>query len=319
MFSVTLILTLLGAFTTLSFATPVKRTVSHGAVINRDFPDPGIMRNSDGVWYAYSTSSSSGLVPMSNSTDFQKWTTPTNVLASIGPWATGTVWAPDVRRITPGHYVMYYTARRKGGPSNDHCIGIATASYPAGPFNPHAHPLICDLAHGGVIDASGFEAPGGGLYVLWKVGGNSIGKPTPIKIQHVGADGYTLLGKSTTLITNDPVDGGVVEAPSMIYWDGWYYLFFSSNVYSTLKYDISYAVSRSVTGPFKKVHAPNAPFLVTGKFGTAGPGGATAINVENKYVNMAFHSDINGKNSSGGRAMWTVSNVCLGNGVAKAC
>ena len=45
-------------------------------------------------------------------------------------------------------------------------------------------------------------------------------------------------------------------------WTG-YYLFFSSNVYSTLKYDISYAVSRSVTGPFKKVHAPNAPFLVT--------------------------------------------------------
>ena len=42
-----------------------------------------------------------------------------------------------------------------------------------------------------------------------------------------------------------------------------YYLFFSSNVYSTLNYDISYAVSQSVTGPFKKVQAPNAPFLTS--------------------------------------------------------
>ena len=86
------LLTLLCVVTTLSFATPVKRTVSHGAVINRDFPDPGIMRNSDGVWYAYSTSSGSGLVPMAKSTDFKKWTTPTNVLSGVGPWATGWVY-----------------------------------------------------------------------------------------------------------------------------------------------------------------------------------------------------------------------------------
>ena len=42
-----------------------------------------------------------------------------------------------------------------------------------------------------------------------------------------------------------------------------YYLFFSSNVYNTLYYDISYAVSQSVTGPFTKVQGPNAPFLTT--------------------------------------------------------
>ena len=40
-----------------------------------------------------------------------------------------------------------------------------------------------------------------------------------------------------------------------------YYLFFSSNNYDTLYYAISYAVSRSVTGPFKKVQGPDAPFL----------------------------------------------------------
>ena len=71
-----------------------------------------------------------------------------------------------------------------------------------------------------MIDASGFEAPGGGLYIVWKVDGNSVRKSTPIKLQHVGANGYDLLDSPVTLITNDPVDGGLVEAPSMVYWDG---------------------------------------------------------------------------------------------------
>jgi hypothetical protein len=69
-------------------ASPVKRMVSNGAVINRDFPDPGIMRDSFGTWYAYSTSSASGLVPMSKSVDFVTWTPSANVLPNI-PWADG--------------------------------------------------------------------------------------------------------------------------------------------------------------------------------------------------------------------------------------
>ena len=85
----TTLLTLLGALATLVVATPVERAVSNGAAINRNFADPGLLRNSDGVWYAYSTTSGSGLVPMSHSTDFKTWTKPTNVLTSVGAWATG--------------------------------------------------------------------------------------------------------------------------------------------------------------------------------------------------------------------------------------
>ncbi|PIL25287.1 hypothetical protein GSI_13176 [Ganoderma sinense ZZ0214-1] len=316
MFSTTL-LTFLGAIATLAVATPMKRTVSNGAAINKNFADPGLMLNSNGVWYAYSTTSSSGLVPMSNSTNFKTWTKPTNVLTSVGAWATGAVWDPDVREISSGHYVMYYAARRNGGPSNDHCLGVATATHPNGPFTPKSTPLMCDLASGGLIGITGFKAPDGRLYVVWKVDGNSIKGKTPIKIQRVGANGYDLQGTATTLITNDAsssVDGGLVEAPSLVHWNGWYYLFYSTHNYNTLKYDIRYAVSRSVRGPFSKVGS----FLTSGDFSTAGPGSTTVLNIQDKYVNMAFHSDINGKNSSGaGRAMWTISNICLSGGVAK--
>ncbi|KAJ7337697.1 Arabinanase/levansucrase/invertase [Mycena albidolilacea] len=44
-------------------------------------------------------------------------------------------------------------------------------------------------------------------------------------------------------------------------------------------YPASYAIAKSATGPYTKVQAPNAPLLVSGKCGTAGPGGATVINV----------------------------------------
>jgi beta-xylosidase len=124
------------------------------------------------------------------------------------------------------YYVLctrYYTALSAA--NGNHCIGAATSSTPAGPFKPQAGPIVCDASGGGVIDASGFEAPGGALYLLWKVDGNSKGKSTPIFIQPLGANGYTLQGKATQLITNDPVDGGIVEAPSLVYWDGFYYLY----------------------------------------------------------------------------------------------
>ena len=143
---------------------------------------------------------------------------PATTSCTVSPAATPR--SSIVPRLTCRVRTPTDTAHRKNGPSNDHCIGIATASKPTGPFKPNSEPLICDLANGGAIDASGFEAPGGGLYVLWKVDGNSEGKPTPIKTQHVGANGYDLLGSPTTLITNDPIDGGLIEAPSMIYWDG---------------------------------------------------------------------------------------------------
>ncbi|KAJ7624354.1 Arabinanase/levansucrase/invertase [Roridomyces roridus] len=288
-----------------------------GPVLNTDFPDPGLLLpNGQTPWYAYSTSSSHGSVPYATSNDFGTWTLGGDALPNPGSWVSSSnrgIWAPDVRQIGSS-YVMYYTAFSAA--NNNHCIGAATSSTPQGPFTPQAQPIVCNAGAGGVIDASGFEAPGGQLYLVWKVDGNSIGQPTPIFIQPLASNGFTLQGSPTQLITNDPVDGGLVEAPSLVYWQGWYYLFFSSNSYNTLNYDVSYAVATSATGPYTKVQAPNAPLLTSGKCSTAGPGGATVINVLDQYVNAVFHSDINGQTAAGGRSMWQVSSLTLSNGVA---
>ncbi|KAK7028609.1 Arabinanase/levansucrase/invertase superfamily protein [Favolaschia claudopus] len=297
----------------------VKRAgVVKGPVLNTDFPDPGILLpNGQAPWYAYSTSSSHGKVPYATSQDFNTWSLRGDALPNPGSWVSSSnsgIWAPDVRQITSSKYVMYYTGFSAS--NNNHCIGAATSSTPSGPFTPQSAPILCNAGAGGVIDASGFQAPGGQLYLVWKVDGNSKGQPTPIFIQPLASDGFTLTGSATQMITSEAVDGGIVEAPSLVYWSGWYYLFFSSNSYNSLAYDISYAVSQSATGPYRKVQAPNAPLLTSGKCGTAGPGGATVINVLDQYVNAAFHSDINGQNAGGGRAMWQISGLTLNNGVA---
>ncbi|KAJ6545813.1 hypothetical protein DFH09DRAFT_1321353 [Mycena vulgaris] len=92
--------------------------------------------------------------------------------------------------------------------------------------------------------------------------------------------------------------------------------FFSSNNFNTFFYDVSYAIAKSAIGPYAKVEAPNAPLLVSGKCGTAGPAGAAVTNVLDNHVNAFFHSDINGKNASGGREMWQIADLTLINGVA---
>ncbi|KAH9837316.1 Arabinanase/levansucrase/invertase [Rhodofomes roseus] len=297
----------------------LNRRAVAGPTIDQDFPDPGLLRNSDGVWYAYSTSSGGKNIPVARSTDFNTWTIVGDALPDAGGWVDSSdsgLWAPDVREISTGNYVMYYSVKPTSAAHR--CVAAATATSPTGPFTAQSGPLICDDSEGGVIDISGFEAPGGGLYVVWKVDGNSIGSSnTPIRLQHVGANGYTLNGDVYTLIDRDAADGPLVEAPSLVYWDGWYYLFFSSNIYSSTAYDISYAVAQSVTGPYTKAQSPNAPFLVTGDDGLTAPGGATAINVLDQYVNMVFHADLNGQNIDGGRGMYTAASICLSGGVAK--
>jgi beta-xylosidase len=156
-----------------------------------------------------------------------------------------------------------------------HCVAAAYASTAEGPFTPVNEPLFCDLASGGAIDADGFQDPvTGRQYVVYKVDGNAIGHggacsntvapiaPTPLNLQEVSAlDGYTPIGGQTTILLNDANDGPNIEAPSLAYNNGVYTLFYSSRCFTTTPYNVRYATSTSITGPYTK--QPNS-FLVTG-------------------------------------------------------
>ena len=110
----------------------------------------------------------------------------------------------------------------------------------------------------------------------------------------VAADGVTPLGAPVQILDRMDIDGPLVEAPSILRTnDGVYNLFFSSNCYSTPEYDISWASSSSITGPYTRA----GPLLTTGDKGLTAPGGAT---VTNDGQHIVYHADLNG-----GRAMFT--------------
>jgi len=285
-------------------ATPLgglsKRATNIAPVISSvNFADPSIVEDIDGRWYAFATNDNPGPnVPVANARCPEgPWTVlSADIFPTAGAWSNGAnIWAPDVRRIGR-HYVLYYTATY-AAQAAQHCVGAAVADNILGPYIPGASPLACPLSQGGAIDPSGFTDVDGTHYVVYKVDGNSIGNggscgnsvppivPTPLMLQQLAADGVTPVGDPIELLDRGDADGPLIEAPDLILHKGTYFLFFSSNCYSSTFYDVSYATASSVKGPFTK---SSAPLMTTDNpFNITSPGGATAT-VDGR--NMVFHA-----------------------------
>ncbi|QDS72761.1 hypothetical protein FKW77_004311 [Venturia effusa] len=294
------------------FAAPTKR-LSTTAVITADFPDPSLIRVRNG-WYSFATTNGKNNVQIARSQDFAKWTVlGQDALPRLPAWASGPVWAPDVIQRDDGSFVMYYSAALTQF-SAHHCVGAAFSANIEGPYIAQDHPLVCpdptgnganlnpsitSPGAGGAIDAAGFRDTDGQLYLLWKVDGNSVGsggvcgntiapqRSTPIMIVAVQADGVTPKGNPIQLLDRDDSDGPLVEAPNLVRTtDGGYVLFYSSNCYTTPGYDVAYATSKTLLGPYVK--APN-PLIMTGTQGLSAPGGAS-IAADGQH--MVFHANV---------------------------
>lgn len=183
--------------------------------------------------------------------------------------------------------------------TNHHCLGAAVSNgtNPLGPYQPEDKPLACPKKKGGAIDPSPFRDVDGTLYVVYKVDENSIGHggncdntkepilPVPIMLQKLESDGVTPVGDPVEILNINSSDGPLVEAPDIIRTEqGMYYLFFSSNCYSNPAYDVKFAWSQSLQGPYTR--APR-PLLQTGDYGLRSPGGA---DISSDGKKMAFHA-----------------------------
>jgi beta-xylosidase len=150
---------------------------------------------------------------------------------------------------------------------------------------------------GGAIDPDGFlDESTGKRYVVYKTDGNSLGHggvcmntvepivPTPLMLQEVAQDGITLIGAPAQILDRDDLDGPLIEAPSLHRSDeGIYFLFYSSNCFTTPQYDVAYATATNIWGPYTK---SGRPLLVTSDADLTGPGGMDIIKGGNMIV---FH------------------------------
>lgn len=201
-----------------------------------------------------------------------------------------------------GKFVIYYAGESKEH-SPHHCIGAAVSdgTSPMGPYTPVNESLACPEKYGGAIDPSPFKDTDGKLYVTYKGDGNSVGsggycgnsntprKPVPIFLQELESDGITKIGDPVIILDINDTDGPLVEAPNIVRMNnGTYYLFFSSHCFTSLGYNVKYAHSKSIKGPYTRAARP---LLQTDDFGLQAPGGAT---VSQDGTKMVFHANCDG-------------------------
>ncbi|WP_158546632.1 glycoside hydrolase family 43 protein [Halopolyspora algeriensis] len=267
-------------------------------VIDRDFPDPGVV-DIAGVRWAYATNSGGTNVQVATAEDLTgPWRHQPDALPSsnlpewIGPDAQGhpNIWAPDVSRRDDGTFLLYYTAFHSG--NRQQCLGAAVADTPGGPFAPTGpQPLVCGAGRGDVIDPAAFVDSDGRRYLLYKDsrGARARGGPSAIRLRPVAADGLTQQGSEVVLLRSTrPEEAGVIEAPTLVRREQGYVLFYSANTFDSGRYFTNYATSPTLTGPYTK--APGA-FLSKDTLDgqVADPGGQDVVEDSEHIV---FHGDL---------------------------
>jgi beta-xylosidase len=232
-------------------------------------------------YFAYSTNNTEYHVPVLTSGGLFGTARTKDALPTLPAWsAPGYVWAPAVLP-RPGGFVLYYATRVAG--TNRQCLSSALAARPDGPFvDGSPGPLVCPPG-GGAIDPTPVTTADGRSYLLWK----NYDGVTGIVGQELAPDGRTLVGPVQPVLRADqPWEGGLVEAPSMVEHDGRFYLFYSANDWATANYAIGYAICATPLGPCTKHDGPWLGSSATAR----GPGSTGVFTDASGQAWLALHS-----------------------------
>ncbi len=238
--------------------------------------DPGSLYDGSNFYFYFTSGNGTGAMPIKWSSDLLSFTDNGARIFPLGQFpswvTTGNYWAPEVAFIN-GKYVCYYSANGSDGWFK---IGVATAPAPGGPFTDKGAPLASNTSYS-LIDPSFFrDTVTGKNYILWKNNTNALTPPQPTRIvlQELSVDGLNLVGSPTNLLVNDLTwEAAVIEAPSMLYYKGYYYIFYSGNNYGTDKYAIGVARSNAIGGPYTKMPDP----ILQSDTRFDGPGGQSIV------------------------------------------
>ena len=242
--------------------TAAKRQTSEkvyrNPVFDADFPDPSVIRASDGYFYAYATNTTVGgrlhHIQTARSRDLVAWERLPDAMPEKPVWADKTepkFWAPHVHEAD-GKFFLYYSA--DPNTQTGLCLAVAVSDKAAGPFRDVGKPLRCGPSFVN-IDPMAFDDPvSGKKYLYWGSGFE------PLKVQELAADRTSFAPGSepVSLVaphkTEDPDDyQRLVEGAWVTYRKGFYYLFYSGDNCCGEKahYAVMVARSRRPTGPFE--------------------------------------------------------------------
>ncbi|KAF4406634.1 arabinan endo-1,5-alpha-L-arabinosidase [Streptomyces sp. Ru87] len=233
-------------------AVPGQSTAEAGnPFVDGWYADPDTMVD-DGTYWVFPTTSKPYAEQVSldafSSTDMVRWTKHSDVLTTADiSWAEYALWAPaPIER--DGKYYLYFAANDIQDDAQLGGIGVAVADRPSGPYEDAiGRPLVSQFHNGAQpIDQDVFIDDDGQAYMYYGGWGHAnVVKLNP-DMTSLGtfADGSTF--REIT-----PAD--YVEGPQMFKRDGTYYLMWSEGGWTGPDYSVSYAMSDSPTGPFRKI------------------------------------------------------------------
>ena len=235
---------------------PIEGETYQNPVLNRDFPDPSVLRAPNGTYYAYATETlidgTFYNIQVAQSQDLVNWSWEGDALPGGVPWAQEgrSYWAPHVIYAPEQErYIMYFSAHHdeKGGK----CLAVATADDPLGPFTHDGEPLRCGDGFAN-IDPMAFDDPEtGDQYLYWGSHGE------PIRVQPLAEDRehFEPGSESTPVVFPDADEpyGGLIEGAWVIHREGSYYLFYSGDncCGENAHYAVMVARADQPTGPFE--------------------------------------------------------------------
>ena len=265
--------------------------------------DPSMIK-ADGFYYVFATGDendfSEGSIQIRRSSDMRHWEFSDMLFKSMPAWITKEIgkvpnlWAPDVS-FANGKYLVYYAASHFG--TNESVIGLAT-NVTLDPKNPkykwvdeglvlRSHPGMDNwnaIDPNRVVDAKGQG---------WLVFGSYW---EGIKMRKLDAKTDKPSSQDRTLYSLASRNGGAIEAPSIIYHGGYYYLFVSFDTCckgAESTYKIMMGRSKNITGPYLEkdgwpMRAGGGNLVLEGHGRVRGPGGQTVFEDRGTF-RMIYH------------------------------
>jgi arabinan endo-1,5-alpha-L-arabinosidase len=276
-------------------------------VLDRNFPDPTVIRGRDGVFYAYgtnnTTSDSQTNIQLAKSEDLITWEYLGDAMPQGPDWADKDFWAPHVQYEAKSEtYFLYYS-----GESTDQdvgkCLGVATSKSPLGPFVDKGEPLLCGKEFINIDPMSLTE--NGERYYFW---GSAF---EPIKLKKLTSDGLSFTDQAAPEImisVGEDLDySNLIEGAWVHKKNDYYYLFYSGDncCGDGANYAVMVARSHHLAGPYERYgeNHQNGSSVILAKNDRWLAPGHNSIITDDAGDDWIFYHAIDLKNKSKGRVM----------------
>lgn len=241
----------------------VFQNVFHNPVLDKDFPDPTVIKAADGKYYAYATQADingkMANIQVASSADLSDWKPEGDALPQKPAWAhtTQDFWAPHVLYDTSlKQYVMFFSAE-SDDTATDKCIGVAFSKSPKGPFIDKGAPLVSGKGFVNIDPMATTDPVTRKKILYWGSGFE------PLKAQELTDDWKDFKsGSSPKNIVYPHKDKSysiLLEGSWLDYANGKYYLYYSGDNCCGDKANYAVMVARadSAFGPFVRLGEAN--------------------------------------------------------------